>query len=256
MNRDGKLSKVELAERYVARSGGKGRIESGKKKSSGSSSSSRDDRSSRWDRYRKEREEREKAEKAKSSSASKSTSLKKNSSSKRSGSSSRNDKVASYAKSILTKYDKDGDKLLSKAEVKDVKSLPSGADKNKDGNVSLDELIVGYGGSASSSSGRASRTRNTQNNPYIVKNGMDRNSEADGDFQDLDKNVDGLIQMHEFAKTWTDEIAEQFINLDKDNNGVVTTKEWSKGGGMRSSRSSSTSRSSKSSSSRFSRDRK
>ena len=68
---------------------------------------------------------------------------------------------------------------------------------------------------------------------------MDRSSEADRDFQKLDTNTDGLIQMHEFTKEWTDDLAENFAKLDSNNDGVVTVKEWSKGGGLKSSRSRS-----------------
>ncbi|MEC9093842.1 MAG: hypothetical protein VX438_14115 [Planctomycetota bacterium] len=243
LDRDGKLSKIELAERYVSRSGGKGRVESGTKKSSSSSSSS--DRASRWERYRKEREEQAKksAEKSKSS---KSTSSRSSSSRSSSSSSSRDDKIVSYAKSILSKYDKNEDKILDRKEAEGIRSLPSGADKNKDGKISLEELIAGFGGKSSSSSREsASRRRSSSSNPYIVKSGLDRSNEADRDFQELDKNVDGLIQMHEFSRSWSDEVGQNFIKLDQDNNGVVTISEWSKGGGLKSSRSSS-SRSSRS----------
>ncbi|MEE2639722.1 MAG: hypothetical protein VX768_03790 [Planctomycetota bacterium] len=233
LNKDGKLSKIELAERYVKRGGGKGRIENGKKKSSSSRSSSSSSRSS----SSRERSDSRREESKKSSSKSRSSSSRAGSSS--SSSSSRNDKIVSYAKSILKKYDKNEDSILDKDESGSIRSLPPGADKNKDGKITLDELVVGFGGSASSSSGGSrSRSRSSANNPYIIETALDRSNEADRDFRELDRNVDGLIQMHEFTKSWTDEIARNFTELDKNNDGVVTVSEWSRGGGMKSSRSS------------------
>ena len=152
----------------------------------------------------------------------------------------------------MTKYDKNEDGKLDKDEAGSMRSLPPGADKDKNGEVSFEELVVSFGGSSSESSGSSgrSRSKNSNNNPYIVATGMDRSNEADRDFQKLDENVDGLIQMHEFTDEWTDELADNFADLDSNNDGVVTISEWSQGGGLRASRSSS--RSSRSSSSRSS----
>lgn len=235
LDKDGKLSKVELAERYVARSGGRGRIEKGNT----SSTSSR-----RSDPRRSFSREERKDEKRSDSRSTSSRSSSSRSSSSRSGSSSsssRNDKIVSYAQSILKKYDKNEDGILDKSESESIRSLPSGADKDKDGNITIDELVAGFGGTPSSSGGSRSRSRSrsSNNNPYIVKTGGDRAEEADRDFQELDKNVDGLIQMHEFAREWSNDKAENFAELDNNNDGVVTISEWSKGGGLRSSRSSS-----------------
>lgn len=263
LDRDGKLSKVELAERYVARAGGRGRLGEKNTSSRGSSRSAqgsdresrfrRDDRrgsdfgSRGWNRGEGQTDEggmesngesddrREDDRRRSASSGSSATSSRsRSSSSSRSRSSSAEDKVTSYAKSLLEKYDQDGDQMLSQEEAKSVSSLPKNADADKDGQISLDELIVGFGGqagreSSSSSTSSTARRKNQANNPYMVKSGADRNAEADREFRDLDKNVDGLLQMHEFSARWSDEEADRFMQLDTDNNGVLTIGEWSPG---------------------------
>ena len=154
----------------------------------------------------------------------------------------------------MKRYDKDEDNVLSKAEFSGIRSLPSKADGNKDGKVTLDELVVAYGGK-SGSSASTSRQRSNRNNEYLVQSAKDRGNDADREFKELDKNTAGLVQMHEFSSRWTDELAETFTKLDANNDGTLTATEWSKGGGLKSSRSSrySKSGSSGSSSSRYSR---
>lgn len=262
LDRDGKLTKAELAERYVARSGGRGRIEKGKsKKSTSRSTPDSSSGSSRGFSFRfgrrgderrgDERREGERKEDREDRKSDRSSDSRKSSSSTRSytrrSSSSGSDKIVRYAKSILSQNDVDKDGFLSKDECENIKSVSMKSDTDGDGKVSLDELMVVFGAQPGSSASR--RSKDNRNNPYLIRNDADKNAEADRDFRELDKNVDGQIQMHEFAKSWTDEIAEQFIDLDQDNNGVVTLSEWTKGGGLRSSRS----RSGTGSSSRYSR---
>lgn len=243
INKDGRLSKIELAERYVARSGGRGRIETGKKKSSSSSSSSSTSSRSRFGSRDEKRDSK--------SSSSRKTSTRSSSSSKssrKSSSSSASKKIESYAKSMLAKYDKNKDGSLDKEEVKSAKFSKT-VDKDADGLVTLKELIVEYGGEASGSS---TRKRDGANNQYLVKTGAEVSAEADSTFQKLDANVDGIIQMQEFTKDWSDEMAESFTKLDADNDGTITVKEWEKGGGKRAMSKSSSSSSSRTRSSRTS----
>lgn len=225
LNKDGKLTKVELAERYVKDANGRGRIEKGKKSSTSSSSRS----SSKKD---------EKKRSSSKSSFGRSSSRSSGSSSR--SSSSQDDKITSYAKTMIKKYDKNGDGKLDSSESTGVRSLPRNADKDGDKIISLDEMIVAYGGKVrSSSSSSSSRKKSSANNRYLISNGADRSEAADSDFQKLDKNLDGLVQMHEFAKSWTDELASAFAKLDANNDGQVTVAEWEKGGGSRASKSSS-----------------
>lgn len=246
INKDGRLSKIELAERYVARSGGRGRIETGKKKSSSSSNTStrsREDWRSRFaSRDAKKGDEKKTVSKTSSRSSSSSRS------SRKSSNVSASKKIESYAKSMLEKMDKNKDGSLDKDEIKGAKSLSSKVDLDEDGVVTLKELIVEYGGDPSGSS---SRKRDGANNQYLVKTGAERSSEGGSAFQKLDSNVDGIIQMQEFTKVWTAEMAESFTKLDANNDGTITVKEWEKGGGSRGASRSST-RSSKKSYSRTS----
>ena len=241
INKDGRLSKIELAERYVARSGGRGRIETGKKKSSSSSktskSSSTSTRSREDWRSRFASRDSKKADEKKPTSKTSSRSSSSSRSSRKSSSGSSSKKIESYAKNMLEKYDKNKDGSLDKDEIKSARSLSSKTDKDGDGVVTLKELIVEYGGDASGSS---SRKRDGTNNQYLIKTGAERSSEAGSEFQKLDSNLDGIIQMQEFTKDWTAEMAESFTKLDADNNGTITIKEWEKGGGAsRASKSSS-----------------
>ncbi len=228
LNKDGKLTKVELAERYVKNSGGRGRIEKGKTSSRSARSSSSGARSST-----------KKPASSGRSSFSRSSS-ERSSSSRKSSSSSKDDKITSYAKRMIEKYDKNKNGKLDGAEVSGVRSLPRNADKDGDKVISLDEMIVAYGGkSRGASSSSSSPAKNIANNPYLIPKGSELSQGADSDFQKLDRNLDGLVQMHEFAKSWTDELASSFGKLDANNDGHVSVEEWKKGGGSRSTKSSS-----------------
>ncbi len=227
LNKDGKLTKVELAERYVKNSGGRGRIEKGKTSSSSSRSNSSGTRSSS-----------KKPSSSGRSSFSRSSSGRSSSSRKSRG--SQDDKITSYAKTIIKKYDKNGDGKLDSSESSGVRSLPRNADKDGDKVISLDEMIVAYGGkSRGASSSASSRGKYNGNNPYLVPKGSELTEGADSEFQKLDRNLDGLVQMHEFAKSWTDELASSFGKMDANNDGQLTVEEWKKGGGSRSSKPSS-----------------
>ena len=235
INKDGRLSKIELAERYVARSGGRGRIENGKKKSSSSSRSKSSSSSSPRSRFGSRDEKKD----SKSSSLKKTLTRSSSSSrsSRRSSSTSASKKIESYATSMLKKYDKNEDGTLDKDEIKSAK-FSKGVDKDGNGVVDLKELIVEYGGEAS---GSTTRKRDGANNQYLVKTGAEVAAEADSTFQKLDANVDGIIQMQEFTQDWSDEMAETFTKLDADNDGTITVKEWEKGGGKRAMSKSSSS---------------
>lgn len=134
------------------------------------------------------------------------------------------DQILRQAREIMNKYDKNKNGTLDKDKGEWVSSLPFNpdkADKNRDGRVSMSELIEILGGKAGASSGAAA-VAPRQSSAY------DRLPPGVPDwFFERDKDQDGQLSMLEYGngQTWSEAVADEFRFLDKNNDGVVTIAE-------------------------------
>ena len=134
------------------------------------------------------------------------------------------DKIQQSARELMNKYDLNRNGYLDKDKGEWVKSLPfdaNAADKNKDGRISMAEMIAALGGKTDVTSGYVSFS-------YRPSEPYDRLPSGVPDwFLRMDKDQDGQITMFEYAegKPWTVEIAKEFTYLDKNGDGIVTIEE-------------------------------
>jgi Ca2+-binding EF-hand superfamily protein len=129
------------------------------------------------------------------------------------------------AQEMMAKFDKNKNGMIDKDKGEWV-GLPfstDAADKNRDGRISMAELIAVLGGQSSSSTGNA---------VVAVKQSLayDRLPPGVPDwFLNMDKDQDAQITMTEYVNgrggTWTKEIAKEFRFLDKNNDGAATIAE-------------------------------
>lgn len=158
---------------------------------------------------------------------------------------SESEKVRSYAKSLLTRYDKNKDGVLQKDEWSKMSGKPKDSDANNDDILTLDELtarLANYGkgsssgstttqtvASRSSSSSRPSSasSRTTSGKPvYRIKSPTERLPRGLPDwFTRNDTNGDGQIAMSEYSATWSNSKAEEFSKYDLNSDGFVTPEE-------------------------------
>jgi len=139
---------------------------------------------------------------------------------------------------MLKKYDKDGSGALEEGEWKEMKGSPEKTDTNGDKIITLDELIVAFGGTSGGSSSSSSKSRNSPVTARI--GGGNRVSTLEEKLKDKgvsskfissDKNSDGNLQMSEYSDTWTDKMLADFDKLDANRDGVISPTEWVEGGG-------------------------
>lgn len=216
LNGDGKLNKLELAERYAKRYGSNEKAASNSKSKpvpvslyglapAGSSSGSKSSGSA-------------------SSSSSESS----------------DDKVKKYADSLMKQYDKNKNDVLEREEWQQMSNSPERSDSNRDGKISRSELEArlssyykssGSSNKSSTSSGSSGSAlpnaikgdyRFSTTDELLAKAGISGSS----DFIRKDANGDGQIQMAEFASDWDDDKFAEFQELDQDGDGVITPAEW------------------------------
>ncbi len=229
-NKDGRLSRSELANRYASRESAyrgssRGSSSSSSRDSSKSSSSSKSASSWRPTSTRS------------SSSSSRESSTSRQPSSSSSSSASR-EKYEKYAASLISQYDENKDGKLGSDEIKKMRRPPVGADQNKDGFITKSELFDSLSGankpaakssttdsrkSTSSSSSRSSRWGGASSRSSSSRS----SSSSSRDFEKFDKNEDRQVQMHEYASKWDDKTVKEFYEKDKNGDGVITLKEWS-----------------------------
>jgi EF hand len=238
VNSDGVLTRYELAERYKTREFATRRGESGENDRGGDEGRERarddGDRESRGganedrdeDRRRQERAEAENPGSGDAESAG-----------------TESDRMRSYAEQLLKQYDKDSDGQLSQEEVNGMRRPPANADQNGDGMVSVGELMDSLQGgqtatrsvvtpSRSDESGlaeRPGRERGSSRRPRGDEGDRDSFRERSGSrpfsFNSSDLNGDGQVQMHEFETDWTEERLQEYLQLDRNRDGVITREE-------------------------------
>ena len=222
-NKDGKLTRLELAYRYkgredAAKESAARRAASRAKKTTTTKSSQRDKYISSRTRSLSGRTSRSSSER---SSSSKSTS---SSSRSRRGFNSGSDAYKRYAEGLLKSYDKDKDGRLNKTELKDMRRPPKNADKNRDGYVDKSELIA----SVEERSGvkKSGDSKKNSSAEKLRRNTSEAYNQDDSIFGGKDLNNDRQLQMREFSEEWNDEIVKEFEEKDLNGDGVITEAEW------------------------------
>ncbi len=149
-----------------------------------------------------------------------------------------------YASGLVEKYDTNKDGQLDKDEMKKMRRAPPNADKNNDGLVTLGELSEAFEEQDKNPKSTSTSAAPSSNKPVTEKasGGSSRiessragssNRERSPSTENFsvgsfDKNNDGQVQMWEFAEDWTEENLEKFRKLDKNNDGIISTAEAKK----------------------------
>ncbi|MDR2441464.1 MAG: hypothetical protein LBE12_19050 [Planctomycetaceae bacterium] len=134
------------------------------------------------------------------------------------------DRILRSAREIMNKYDKNKNGTLDKDKGEWINSLPfkaDTADKNRDGRISMTELLDTLGGKANVTTGAAA-VSTRQSAAY------DRLPVGMPDwFFAWDNDLDGQLSMLEYVhgQSWTEKMAEEFQFLDRNNDGVATAAE-------------------------------
>lgn len=213
------------------------------------------------------RDDEKKSDSSNSSRTTPSSSSKPSSSdSKPSTSSSSSMNYSDYAKGLVKQYDKNGDNMLQADEQKELRGRAAEADDNKDGTITIDELVshLSSGGSStpspssssSSDSGRHHEGDKSKGDSDKSKRvlfgsvGGPASAAKEGDkqrrtyrftpaaqklptglpdwFNSKDANHDGQVSMSEYGKSWTERSVADFQHIDANNDGVITPKEATK----------------------------
>jgi Ca2+-binding EF-hand superfamily protein len=153
-----------------------------------------------------------------------------------------------YASGLVQKYDENKDGQLDKDEMKKMRRAPPNSDRNNDGLVTLSELSEAFEeqdknpkstSTAAPASGEKAGSEKAGTEKASGNSRTDRNSSGSSSRERspstenfsvgaFDKNNDGQVQMWEFAEDWTEENLEKFRKLDKNNDGIISAAEAKK----------------------------
>jgi Ca2+-binding EF-hand superfamily protein len=151
------------------------------------------------------------------------------------------ERIRQQAKGLLKMYDKNGDGVLQKEEWSEMKEKYKAADKNHDGNITIDELtefmIVDSGSGPSQSSGVAvassagasfAAAGNAGKLKFRSPTPTERlPKDIPSWFITADTSGDGMVTMSGFIKVKgdTEAAAKEFTQYDLNNDGVITPRE-------------------------------
>ncbi len=209
-NKDGTLSRVELLRRYQSRDTNEDTKESNKPKS----------RSRKRARSLSSRSRQKRSSSSKTSTASTDPA---------------NDNIRrgyeSYVKGIFKKFDANSDGSLDKDEVEEMRRKPNkGADTDKDGKISQEELLNSYlvkAGQDPTGSGSAKSTSSPSGSRASTRQSTS-GARPREPLTDKDTNKDGQIDLSEYAGSMSQKKIDAFYKIDKNGDGVITRSEWEK----------------------------
>jgi hypothetical protein len=156
-----------------------------------------------------------------------------------------------WATAIVEKHDQNDNMMLEANEQADL-GRSKAADLNKDGVITIDELIAhssqptspaassaaaasttttvaapsagtSSGDDDGDSTGGDERAKKGNGKSYRFRSAKDR--QASWRFKDRDANGDGQVSMSEYSRSWTDRTASEFKRYDRDNDGMITADE-------------------------------
>jgi len=177
-----------------------------------------------------------------------------------SGGSDSSDKVKRYVDGVIKQYDKNKNGLLEKDEWEGMRGDPASADRNRDRVITREELYFKLSGGKSSSSGSSSSTSSSSGSSEKKPDSRyskysryrrddDRRDDRDDDrgsegksyrfrtvadrlprglpswFEDADEDGDGQVKMGEYSSSWTDEKVAEFNKYDQNGDGLITPNE-------------------------------
>jgi hypothetical protein len=166
-----------------------------------------------------------------------------------------------YARSLIKKYDKNGNMMLEADEQAALRGPAAAADADGDRVITLNELVAKLsGGSSTSSTGAGSTV--SKNEKSMSDGSKDvrakrvftgtaggRSAGSDSDkrstyrfapaserlpsglpswFKSRDKNGDGQVSMSEYSRTWSQRLVDEFRRYDANDDGIITPKEVAK----------------------------
>jgi hypothetical protein len=245
LDQNGVLSDVELAERLAAISG-QGRASRSRRSRDRGDASETDERAAQRAAAEAERaeqaaERRERERQRKSGGAA--------------------DRIDTYVRDLLKKWDADGDGEMSVEEAKEMRNPPpKTADSNSDDKFSYAELYGYYGdgespkssgGSGRSRAGQASGESSGDSRPPLpgtirwdgaISAAAENNLEWPSELERKDRNGDGMISLAEFSSNLDESTRATFQRWDANRDGYITRTEAKQNAGSPSARSSSESR--------------
>ncbi len=176
--------------------------------------------------------------------------------------------MSDYAKSLVKQHDKNGDMMLQPDERKELRGRPAEADLNKDGVITIDELVAhlstnspapsptpASGGSDSSGKPRRDGDDRSKGDANVSKRvftgsaGGLASATKEGDkrrsyrftpaserlpaglpgwFKSKDANGDGQVLMSEYSRSWSKSTVAEYRRYDLNDDGVITPKEAAK----------------------------
>jgi hypothetical protein len=152
-------------------------------------------------------------------------------------------RVQKYASSLLAQYDKNKNGVLEKDEWKEMKGDVKAADKNGDGNITLEELTAwlqqfGRGGGghgrdeSGSASGKSSGGSSSGSGASATKVSLRFSTSTErlpsglpDWFLQKDVNSDGQVAMVEYTSEWSKTKVEEFYDYDLNRDGYITPYE-------------------------------
>lgn len=143
----------------------------------------------------------------------------------------RSSRAQAYVDGMFKKYDLDGDGILDRKEQEKLRRKPKGADSDRDGKISKEELLATLLPALASSESRRSGIAERQNDRTVARRGETGETEMDRIRQrfvkamltDLDVNGNGQLDSDEIANAkWS---SPDWRQSDTNGNGALDEKE-------------------------------
>ena len=231
LNRDGRLSKMELAKRFSEAQESTRKSSSSRKgddsrsmgKGSSREEASRSNYHSRRDEQERERGSKNRRRETPKPNSSAVAKAKANAQSTQA--------YAKYVDRSFKKYDANSDGRLDKEELSVSSLLKKAEDTNRDGFISKQEAIalVSGGNKNKGPAAAASGQRPTSPKPANrrkVAAAATPAARKPAALSDKDADADGQIQMHEFTDNWTAEKLKEFRDKDTNGDGLLSPEEF------------------------------
>jgi Ca2+-binding EF-hand superfamily protein len=152
----------------------------------------------------------------------------------------REERIRRFADAMFYRYDRNQSGVLEREEWGEMR-VAQGADRNNDGKITKEELtarLAEYsgrrsrgedGGSSGPGSSSVSSSSSDSGSTVSGREKSYRFSTATEPLPDwlarYDANGDGQVAMAEYSSSWTDAKAREFLNYDRNGDGLITRRE-------------------------------